>query len=430
MKKALVLGGGGAKGSYEMGAWRAFNQLGKTWDIITGTSIGSLNGAMIAEGDYEKAEYLWRNIDFEKLFHETEKDIPYIESTLDIVRFCVSDMINDGSYDTGEIYEIIKKCIDEEKVRKSSSCFGLMTVEIPGMKPWGMMIDDIPKGKLCDFLLASSSCFPIFKPWKIGNRKFIDGGYYDNLPINLAIDNGAEDIVAVDLEAVGFNKTAKNEEYPVLRIRPYWNLGSLLEFDISRYERNTALGYNDTMKAYGYMEGMFFSFKSGEGSINFKALKSYMGNAEKIIDEMLLRPVSRAVQTMDSKSVSGFLGEGSFLRNPSDMLIRIAEMAGIVYKISPVRVYSFKEYNEEILKAYMEFGGTYESRKISDIEVFGILSAIARAVDNRSITALMVQLLLKEKELSDAMWALAEIMPREFAAAVYISMLVNSIKMG
>ena len=425
-KKALVLGGGGAKGSYEMGAWKAFDELGKTWDIITGTSIGSLNGAVIAEGDFQKAEYLWKNIDFEKLFHEDEENVPRIESTLDIVKFCVSDMINEGSYDTKELYETIKLCIDEEKVRNSSARFGLMTVEIPNMKPWGMMIDDIPNGKLCDFLLASCSCFPVFKPWKIENRRFIDGGYYDNLPVNLAIDNGAEDIVAVDLEAVGFNKTTKKEEYPILKIKPYWNLGSLLEFELTRYERNKALGYNDTMKAYGFMEGMFFSFKKGEGNINFKRLKNHVGKAEKTVNEMLLRPVSRAVQTIDSKSVSGFLSEGSFLRNPTDMLTRIAEMAGIVFKISPVKVYSFKEYNDILLEQYLKFGGTLENIRSLDIEISGILSAIGRALDNRSIATLMVQMILKENELSESMWTLAEIMPREFASAVYISMLIDS----
>ena len=61
-KKALVLGGGGAKGSYQMGAWKAFIELGKTWDIITGTSIGSLNGAVMVEGDFDRAEKLWTDV--------------------------------------------------------------------------------------------------------------------------------------------------------------------------------------------------------------------------------------------------------------------------------------------------------------------------------------------------------------------------------
>ena len=46
--RALVLAGGGARGSYQVGVWRALTELGWRPQIITGTSVGSLNGAMFA----------------------------------------------------------------------------------------------------------------------------------------------------------------------------------------------------------------------------------------------------------------------------------------------------------------------------------------------------------------------------------------------
>ena len=57
---ALVLGGGGAKGSYQIGVWKALidMDIAKDIKIITGTSIGSLNGAFVAQGDYKKAIYV------------------------------------------------------------------------------------------------------------------------------------------------------------------------------------------------------------------------------------------------------------------------------------------------------------------------------------------------------------------------------------
>ncbi|MEG2144627.1 MAG: patatin-like phospholipase family protein, partial [Oscillospiraceae bacterium] len=67
-KKALVLGGGGAKGSYEIGAWKAFEELNKSWDMIVGTSIGSLNGAAMVQGDFKSALRLWENIDYKNVF--------------------------------------------------------------------------------------------------------------------------------------------------------------------------------------------------------------------------------------------------------------------------------------------------------------------------------------------------------------------------
>ncbi len=57
--KALVLAGGGARGSYQVGVWRALMELGWHPQIITGTSVGSLNGAMFVLDQYETARDMW-----------------------------------------------------------------------------------------------------------------------------------------------------------------------------------------------------------------------------------------------------------------------------------------------------------------------------------------------------------------------------------
>ena len=57
--KALVLAGGGARGSYQVGVWRALMELDWHPQIITGTSVGSLNGAMFVLDQYETARDMW-----------------------------------------------------------------------------------------------------------------------------------------------------------------------------------------------------------------------------------------------------------------------------------------------------------------------------------------------------------------------------------
>ena len=57
--KALVLAGGGARGSYQVGVWRAMMELDWHPQIITGTSVGSLNGAMFVLDQYETARDMW-----------------------------------------------------------------------------------------------------------------------------------------------------------------------------------------------------------------------------------------------------------------------------------------------------------------------------------------------------------------------------------
>ena len=64
MKRGIALSGGGTKGSYELGVWKALNELGIDYQIVTGTSIGSINGALMATGDYDRAYELWSTIIF------------------------------------------------------------------------------------------------------------------------------------------------------------------------------------------------------------------------------------------------------------------------------------------------------------------------------------------------------------------------------
>ena len=62
MKRAIVLGGGGSRGSYQLGAWQALNELGVDYQMVLGTSIGSINAALMAQGDYALSEHLWETV--------------------------------------------------------------------------------------------------------------------------------------------------------------------------------------------------------------------------------------------------------------------------------------------------------------------------------------------------------------------------------
>ena len=57
----LVLEGGGAKGSFQIGAWRALREAGIKIKGVSGVSVGALNGALICMDDPEKAEDIWHN---------------------------------------------------------------------------------------------------------------------------------------------------------------------------------------------------------------------------------------------------------------------------------------------------------------------------------------------------------------------------------
>ena len=71
MKRAVVLSGGGYRGGYEVGVWRALRELGLDFQIVTGTSVGSLNGLMMVQGDYEKAVEMWKALTPEQVMNLT-----------------------------------------------------------------------------------------------------------------------------------------------------------------------------------------------------------------------------------------------------------------------------------------------------------------------------------------------------------------------
>ena len=68
MKRALVMSGGGGKGAYQFGVWKALRKLNIDFDIVTGTSIGALNGALIVQDDYLSLWYLWEKANFDTIF--------------------------------------------------------------------------------------------------------------------------------------------------------------------------------------------------------------------------------------------------------------------------------------------------------------------------------------------------------------------------
>ncbi|MDD3641725.1 MAG: patatin-like phospholipase family protein, partial [Atribacterota bacterium] len=74
-KYGLVLEGGGAKGSYEIGAYKALEEMGIQISAVTGTSVGALNGVMIAQHEVEKACKLWHDIHPSQIMKVDEKKL-------------------------------------------------------------------------------------------------------------------------------------------------------------------------------------------------------------------------------------------------------------------------------------------------------------------------------------------------------------------
>lgn len=268
MKRALVLSGGGSKGSYQLGVYKALRRLGIKIDIITGTSIGSINGALFVAGDYRKAKKLWLTV-------KTNQVLNYDFNSLSDYKAAVKEIVeNKGlKFDKGE--EFLEKILNEDKIRRSKVDYGLVTINLKNRVPKLLTKEQIPNGKLVSYIIASATCFPAIEMKEIDGEYYIDGGYYDNMPINLAIDMGAEEIIAVDLSAVGIKQKVKDSNANIIYIRNHNKRRFTIEFNPETAKRNITLGYNDTMKYYNIYEGTNYTFKKGNLDKNYKKISDY-----------------------------------------------------------------------------------------------------------------------------------------------------------
>lgn len=272
MKRAIVLSGGGAKGAYQIGFWKAIRQLEIDYDIVTGTSIGALNGAFMVQGDYSNAFKLWHTMDYEKVLDSGIDGSFYSSKGKKKVIMKYVKGAAKGGLNVPGLENIIKTNLNTDLFYSSKVDYGLVTVKFPSLKPVMLTKNDIKEDMLPHYLLATASCFPAFKMKKIENESYIDGGYYDNMPIDLAIKMGADEIIGVNLRSFGIIRKNKNKDIPVTIITSKNGIGNFLVLEKDSARRAMKLGYNDTMKAFNELDGNYFTFKKGSLKRNYKRI--------------------------------------------------------------------------------------------------------------------------------------------------------------
>ena len=163
----IVLEGGGARGAYQVGAWQALRELGLEYGGVAGTSVGALNGAMMIQGDLDRALEIWSDIRPSRILGIDEalyerlkrREISSGDASSLLQRFKI--VFRDGM-DTAPLRLLLGGAIDEARVRAAGLEFGFVTVSLSTWSPLKMYIDDVPPGQLIDYLLASAR-LPGFK---------------------------------------------------------------------------------------------------------------------------------------------------------------------------------------------------------------------------------------------------------------------------
>lgn len=426
-KTAVVLAGGGSRGAYQIGVWRALRELGIQFQIVTGTSVGALNGALMVQGDYETASALWGNLTPKDvvtgMFGEQEE----LDAQKAWVAF-VKEAVEKGGADVAPLERTVASLVNEEKFRRSEIEFALVTVQYPSFKPCEIKKEEIPEGMLTEYLLASAACFPYFKTKEINGIQYIDGGYHDNLPINLALDLGAEQIIAVDLDSVGLIRKIKQPYKKIVYIRSQWNLGSFLLFDTDQEARNMKLGYLDAMKALGKMDGYLYAFPQGDCMEHTKEIHASALELLELANKRDPKLTGALSAMMTRRMLRDFRGK-TLERRPftiSRQIILAAEYCGECFHLDPTRVYPFREFNECILNGFQQAESAAEP--IAALTDLPKMAEELRKLDRAALALLIYGRLyefLYQKKKGTELLLLAATFWKEFLAAVYFCILRN-----
>jgi len=205
-KRALVLSGGGSKGAWQAGAIKALLESGRKYDIITGISVGALNGSfltMYADGEEllaaEDLVNLWENLHTKNVH---KRWFPF---------GMLHGLWKPSFYNSKPLMKMVHETLDVKALQNSGKELrvGAVSLDDGLYRMWSQNDDDIADG-----VLASSSFPGFLTPIKMDGRLWSDGGLRNVTPLKSAIELGAEEadilmtMVSDEFEPLGKNPNA------------------------------------------------------------------------------------------------------------------------------------------------------------------------------------------------------------------------------
>ncbi len=358
--KGLVLEGGGAKGSFHVGALKALFERGYVFNGVAGTSIGAINGALLAQGDFDALYELWYSATPSLLFDFDENMVNRIlENDLDknVYKYIFQTakaLFSTKGVSMDKARELLDRLIDEDKLRKSNVDFCLVTVaKGEEWLPMEMFKKDIPLGEIKDYILTSAY-LPIFNRAKVGGKMFVDGGMYDNCPVNPLVNKGYDEIIAIRTGAKMPSQKVIDMSVKVNYIDPSEPLGKLLDFRTDRIRYNINLGYFDALRFLDKHLGVRYyverpSYKEFVNFVENLSYNTFISWAE-ILD------IKGTKQNIFSKLIEVVTEELDLPWNLSkeDVFIAMMEEFAVEFGLEKFRIYKLEEFFIELQKVWNE----------------------------------------------------------------------------
>lgn len=359
----LVLGGGGSKGAYEVGVWKALLELNIDISSVVGTSIGAINSAFICSNNYKDLEELWLSIDFSSCFYVDDNfSAEEILSSKNIPKL-IKNVISNRGLDHTPLKRLLQSYLNEDIIRSSSIDFGIVTLSMYPLKAVEIFKTDIPYGKIIDYIMASCS-LPGLKHMVIDGVTFIDGGMYNNVPTSMLLNSSCSAIIQVDIDGPGLSRKINNTNtIPIIKIKCSESLGPIINFDNLRIKRNINLGYLDTLKTFKHLIGQNYYFLKDElpkgllkniNEIEFKLIMDSLSFNNSLYHHLkLLRAI---------KKIENFSG---MITKKRINIIMAMEITAEILEIERCIIYSYDELLTKILQKVNIYKENINSNKLS-----------------------------------------------------------------
>jgi NTE family protein len=180
---AFVLSGGGAFGAVQVGMLRALEERGVTPDLIIGSSVGSLHGAMMATGRSDAVDALttlWLEMDRRTVFGGRRSVVRSLVRSRTLTDF-------------NRLGALITRNLDVDRFEDLAVPFAAVATDALSGEP-----ELLQSGPLPSALMASCAVPGLFPAVDREGRAFVDGGVAANVPIRQAIAFGARSVICLD----------------------------------------------------------------------------------------------------------------------------------------------------------------------------------------------------------------------------------------
>lgn len=241
----LVFAGGGGKGAYQIGVWRAVRelQLEQYIAVVAGTSVGALNGALFLKGDLAFAEQLWGSI-----------------STAELLP--IEQFADDSLFSNDGLQSFVHRVVMTPDRADAPVCYSTCKKLNDGTLRYYDITHMIDPSYRKRVLLASSALPGIYPLVEIDGEMFVDGGANgDNVPVYPVYHEGMRQIIVVHLSQSDAPENGRWDGADIYDIYPSEDLGGFLtgtvDFSPERAGERMTIGYRDAMAALRPLSACF-----------------------------------------------------------------------------------------------------------------------------------------------------------------------------